>query len=72
MPKQSVAISRSAWSLSDSRRESGVRIDRIRLKNFDGITEAEVKFAPAGATIVHTPNEAGQLTLMHAINVLSG
>ena len=36
-----------------SGRESGVRIDQVRLKNFGGVTEAEVKFAPTGVTIVH-------------------
>jgi chromosome segregation ATPase len=40
------------------------------LKNFCGITEAEVKFAPTGVTIVHGPNEVGKSTLMQGINVL--
>ena len=47
-----------------------MRIDRIRLKNFGGVTESEVKFAPTGVTIVHGPNEAGKSTLMTGINVL--
>jgi len=47
-----------------------MRIDRIRLKNFCGISETEVKFAPKGVTIVHGPNEAGKSTLMLGINVL--
>ena len=47
-----------------------MRIDRIRLKNFCGIGETEVKFAPKGVTIVHGPNEAGKSTLMLGINVL--
>jgi len=47
-----------------------VRINRVRLKNFGGVTEAEVKFAPTGVTIVHGPNEAGKSTLMQGISVL--
>ena len=47
-----------------------MRIDRIRLKNFAGVAEAEVRFAPTGVTIVHGPNEAGKSTLMQGINVL--
>lgn len=47
-----------------------MRIDRIRLKNFCGVTEAEIRFAPKGVTIVHGPNEAGKSTLMQGINVL--
>lgn len=47
-----------------------MRIDRVRLKNFCGVAEAEVKFAPTGVTIVHGPNEAGKSTLMHGISVL--
>ncbi len=47
-----------------------MRIDRIRLKNFSGVIEVEVNFAPTGVTIVHGPNEAGKSTLMTGINVL--
>lgn len=47
-----------------------MRIDRVRLKNFCGVAEAEVKFAPTGVTIVHGPNEAGKSSLMVGINVL--
>ena len=47
-----------------------MRIDRVRLKNFCGVTETEVKFAPTGVTIIHGPNEAGKSTLMAGINVL--
>lgn len=47
-----------------------MRIDRVRLKNFCGVAEAEVNFATTGVTIIHGPNEAGKSTLMHAINVL--
>lgn len=47
-----------------------MRIDRVRLKNFAGVIEAEVSFAPTGVTIIHGPNEAGKSTLMTGINVL--
>jgi hypothetical protein len=47
-----------------------VKISHVRLKNFRGVAAAEVRFAPAGVTIVHGPNETGKSTLMHAINVL--
>ena len=47
-----------------------MRIDRVRLKNFCGVADAEVRFAPTGVTIVHGPNEAGKSTLMQGINVL--
>ena len=47
-----------------------MRIDRVRLKNFCGVTDAEVRFEPLGVTIVHGPNEAGKSTLMQGINVL--
>lgn len=47
-----------------------MRINRVRLKNFGGVVEAEVRFAPLGVTIVHGPNEAGKSTLMQGINVL--
>ena len=47
-----------------------MRIDRIRLKDFCGVSAAEVRFAPTGVTIVHGPNEAGKSTLMQGISVL--
>lgn len=47
-----------------------MRIDRVRLKNFCGVADAEVRFAPIGVTIVYGPNEAGKSTLMQGINVL--
>lgn len=47
-----------------------MRIDRIRLTNFCGVRESEVRFAPRGVTIVHGPNETGKSTLMLGINIL--
>lgn len=47
-----------------------MRINRIRLKNFCGVVETEVKFSPTGVTLIHGPNEAGKSTLMTGIDVL--
>ncbi len=47
-----------------------MRIDRVRLKDFGGVAEAEVRFAPVGVTVVHGPNEAGKSTLMQALTLL--
>ena len=47
-----------------------MRIDRIRLKNFCGVAEAEVRFAASGVTLIHGPNEAGKSTLMTGIDIL--
>ena len=47
-----------------------MRIDRIRLKNFCGVAATEVRFAPAGVTLIHGPNETGKSTLMTGIDVL--
>jgi hypothetical protein len=47
-----------------------MRIDRIRLKNFCGVAQTEVRFAPSGVTLIHGPNETGKSTLMTGIDVL--
>jgi len=47
-----------------------MRIERIRLKNFCGVSETEVKFASLGVTLIHGPNETGKSTLMTGIDVL--
>ena len=47
-----------------------MRLDRIRLKNFCGVAETEIKFAPSGVTLIHGPNETGKSTLMMGIDVL--
>lgn len=47
-----------------------MRIDRIRLKNFGGVTESEVRISPTGVTVIHGANEAGKSSLMQGINIL--
>jgi AAA domain len=47
-----------------------MRIDRIRLKNFCGVAETEVRFAASGVTLIHGPNETGKSTLMTGIDIL--
>ena len=47
-----------------------MKFERVRLKNFCGVDEVEVKFSPTGVTLIHGPNEAGKSTLMTAIDVL--
>lgn len=47
-----------------------MRIDRIRLKNFGGVTDSEVKISPTGVTVIHGANEAGKSSLMQGINIL--
>jgi len=47
-----------------------MKIKRIRLKNFCGVDEVEVRLSPTGVTLIHGPNEAGKSTLMTAVDVL--
>ena len=43
---------------------------RLRVANYRGIAAAEVKFGPAGITLIHGPNEAGKTSLGEAIGLL--
>ncbi|HUV66346.1 MAG TPA: AAA family ATPase [Sedimentisphaerales bacterium] len=43
---------------------------RLRVANYRGIVAAEVKFGPAGITLVQGPNEAGKTSLGEAIGLL--
>lgn len=43
---------------------------RLRVANYRGIAAAEVKFGPAGITLVQGPNEAGKTSLSEAIGFL--
>ena len=43
---------------------------RLRVANYRGIAAAEVKFGPAGITLVQGPNEAGKTSLGEAIGLL--
>ena len=47
-----------------------MRLLRLRLANYRGIDESEVRFGPQGITIVEGPNEAGKTSLSEAIRLL--
>ena len=47
-----------------------MRLLRLRLANYRGIDESEVRFGPKGLTIVEGPNEAGKTSLIEAIRLL--
>ena len=47
-----------------------MRFLRLRLANYRGIDESEVRFGPEGLTIVEGPNEAGKTSLSEAIRLL--
>ncbi|MCL0051330.1 AAA family ATPase [Thermodesulfovibrionales bacterium] len=47
-----------------------MRFLRLRLANYRGIDESEVRFGPQGLTIVEGPNEAGKTSLSEAIRLL--
>ena len=47
-----------------------MRFLRLRLANYRGIDESEVRFGPKGITIVEGPNEAGKTSLSEAIRLL--
>ena len=48
----------------------GVKVLRLRLRNYRGIAEREIEFAPSGVTIVSGPNEVGKSSLSEAIELL--
>ena len=47
-----------------------MRLLRLRLANYRGIDESEVRFSLKGLTIVEGPNEAGKTSLCEAIRLL--
>lgn len=47
-----------------------MRLHRLRLANYRGINESEVRFGVKGLTIVEGPNEAGKTSLSEAIRLL--
>ena len=47
-----------------------MRLLRLRLANYRGIDESEVRFRPEGLTIVEGPNEAGKTSLGEALRLL--
>lgn len=48
-----------------------MRLLRIRLKNFRGTSEREVRLRPDGITVVSGPNEIGKSSLMEAYSLLT-
>ena len=47
-----------------------MKISRLRLCGFRGVTNADIHFAPVGVTVVEGPNEAGKTSLAEALGVL--
>jgi AAA ATPase-like protein len=47
-----------------------MRILRLVLRNYRGVAEREVEFAPRGVTIVAGPNEVGKSSLAEAVELL--
>jgi len=47
-----------------------MKLLRLRLANYRGIDESEVRFGPNGLTVVEGPNEAGKTCLSEAIGLL--
>ncbi len=47
-----------------------MRLHRLRLVNYRGITASEVKIGPQGLTVVEGPNEAGKTSLSEAVGIL--
>ncbi len=47
-----------------------MRILRIRLKNYRGVENLEVRFPPTGVTVIQGPNEVGKSSLAEAIDLL--
>lgn len=47
-----------------------MKILRLRLRNYRGVREREVRFAPRGVTVVHGPNEIGKSSLAEAIDLV--
>ena len=46
-----------------------MKLHRIRLQNFRGVTESDVSFAESGVTIVEGPNEIGKSSIAEALQM---
>ena len=46
-----------------------MRIHRVRLRNYRGVTDSDVSFLPSGVTIVEGPNEVGKTSLPEALHL---
>lgn len=49
-----------------------MKVLRVRLRNWRGVEDQEVKLAPVGLTIVQGPNETGKSSLVEALDLLFG
>ena len=47
-----------------------MRIHRLRVENFRGITAAELELDPQGLTVIQAPNESGKSSLFEALDLL--
>ena len=47
-----------------------MKLHRLRLRNWRGVEEREVRFAPTGVTVVEGPNESGKSSLVEALDAL--
>jgi len=47
-----------------------VRLLRLRLRNWRGVEQQEIEFAPCGVTVISGPNEAGKSSLIEALDML--
>ena len=46
-----------------------MRLLRVRLRNYRGVTESDVSFSRSGVTIVEGPNEAGKTSIAEALQL---
>ena len=46
-----------------------MRLHRVRLRNFRGITDSNVEFSESGVTIVEGPNEVGKTSIAEALRL---
>jgi AAA ATPase domain len=46
-----------------------MRVTRILLRNYRGVQDCEVRFAPCGVTVVEGPNECGKSSLAEALSI---
>jgi DNA repair exonuclease SbcCD ATPase subunit len=47
-----------------------MRILRLRVRNYRGVVEHEVAFAPSGVTVIHGDNEVGKSSLAESLDLL--
>lgn len=47
-----------------------MRLHRLAVRNYRGVTERELQFAATGVTLLHGPNEAGKSSMLEALMLL--